>query len=185
MSSTKDPYLAPSLGWKSKSGRAGWALVYLLFFRFSPRPFFGWRAFLLKAFGARIGLKNFIYPKAIIWAPWLLETSDVVTIADGVEVYNPGGVFLRHHSIVSQGALLCGASHDFNSTDFPMVWKPIVLEPYAWVCARAIVLPGVTIGAGAVLGAGAITSRDLEPMGVYAGNPARRVGTRTAELSLD
>ena len=63
-----------------------------------------------------------------------------------------------------------------------MIWKPIVLEPYAWVCARAIVLPGVTIGRGAVLGAGAVTGKNLESLGVYAGKPALRVGTRTLTM---
>jgi putative colanic acid biosynthesis acetyltransferase WcaF len=143
---------------------------------------FFWRSWLLRCFGAKIGRDCFFYPKATIWAPWLLEAADVVTVADGVEVYNPGGVVLDHHSIVSQGAFLCGASHDFNDVGFPMIWKKITLEPYAWVCARAVVMPGVTVGVGAVLGAAAVTSKNLESMGVYVGNPARRVSTRTAEL---
>jgi putative colanic acid biosynthesis acetyltransferase WcaF len=56
-----------------------------------------------------------------------------------------------------------------------------VLEPYAWVCARAIVLPGVTVGRAAVLGAGAVAGKNLEPRGVYAGNPAKKVGERKTD----
>ena len=55
---------------------------------------------------------------------------------------------------------------------------PIDIGAYAWICARAIVLPGVVCGDGAVLGAGAVTSKDLEKWTVYAGNPAREVGSR-------
>jgi putative colanic acid biosynthesis acetyltransferase WcaF len=133
----------------------------------------------LRRFGAKIGARNLIYPSARIWAPWLLETEAVVTIGPEAEVYNPGGVFLQHHSIVSQNALLCGASHDYNSAAFPFQSKRIVLEPYAWVCARAIVLPGVTLGEGSVLGAGSVTARSLDAWSVYAGNPARRTSQRT------
>jgi putative colanic acid biosynthesis acetyltransferase WcaF len=139
---------------------------------------FTWRACLLKLFGARLGQKNFIYPGAKIWAPWLLKTGDVVTIADRAEVYNPGGATLEHHAIISQAAYLCGATHDCDDPSFPMTWKAIIVGPYAWVCARAIVLPGVEIGEGAVLGAGAVTSRSLEAWSVYAGNPAVKVRTR-------
>jgi len=67
-----------------------------------------------------------------------------------------------------------------------MIWKPITLEPHAWVCARAVVLPGVVVARGAVLGAAAVTGRNLAPLGVYAGNPARQVSTRTlAAVSVE
>ena len=59
-----------------------------------------------------------------------------------------------------------------------MVSAPITIERYAWVCARASVMPGVTIGEGAVLGLGSVASRDLEPWSVYAGLPARKIRER-------
>lgn len=137
-----------------------------------------WRCFVLRMCGARLGRNNFIYASARIWAPWQLETEDVVTIARDAWVYNVGGVKLGSHAIVSEGAFLCGATHDFHDAGFPLVSKPIEVGAYAWICARAVVLPGVTCREGAVLGAAAVTSKDLEPWTVYAGNPARRVGAR-------
>lgn len=139
--------------------------------------------FVLRLFGAKIGKANFIYPNAIVWAPWLLETEDVVTIGPNTEIYNPGGVYLGHHTIVSQDAYLCGATHDYNSIEFTYLAKRIETKPYAWICARAIVLPGVICGEGAVLGAGAVTSKDLEPWTVYAGNPAVKVKYRKSNIS--
>lgn len=175
-----DPFHRPTFGILARLRRLTWHVAYLVGFRFSPTPFHGWRCLILRVFGARIGKANYIYPTARIWAPWLLETGDVVTIAHGVEVYNPGGVRLAHHTIVSQHAYLCGATHDFDSRNFDYVKKLISSEPYAWICAKAIVLPGVTCKTGSVLGAGAVASKDLEAWTVYAGNPCKAVRQRQA-----
>ncbi len=52
------------------------------------------------------------------------------------------------------------------------------LGPYSWICARATVSPGVNVGAGAILALGSVATRDLEPFGIYAGIPARKVKER-------
>jgi acetyltransferase-like isoleucine patch superfamily enzyme len=58
----------------------------------------------------------------------------------------------------------------------------IVIEDYAWLGPRVIVLPGVTIGRGCVIAAAAVVTRDAEPFGVYAGVPARRIGERAEDV---
>jgi len=175
-----DPLMRPMQSAGSKLRRALWKVAWTVLCRPTPNPLHRWRCLILRLFGARLGKNNFIYPSARIWAPWLLETGDVATIAPDVIVYNVGGVFIGHHAIVSEGSFLCGATHDFNDPDFPLVSKPVAIAPHAWVCARAVVLPGVTCGEGAVLGAAAVASKNLEPWTVYAGNPARPVGQRDA-----
>jgi putative colanic acid biosynthesis acetyltransferase WcaF len=155
-----------------------WQIVYVLLFRSSPRPLHAWRASLLRLFGARLGPHCHIYPRARIWAPWNLECEDAVAIADEAIIYNPARIELRSHSIVSEQAFLCGASHDYEDPRFPMIWAPILVERHAWICARACVHMGVKVGEGAVLGLGAVAADDLEPWTVYAGVPARRVRQR-------
>lgn len=167
-----DPYLRSMTTPANRAARVAWGLAYWLLVRYSPRPLHAWRAAVLRLFGARLGPHCHIYPGARIWAPWLLECEDAVGIADGAVIYNPGGVHLGSHSIVSQDAYLCGATHDCDDPAFPMIGRPIRLGRYAWVCARASVGPGVQLGDGAVLGLGAVAARDLEPWTVYAGNPA-------------
>jgi putative colanic acid biosynthesis acetyltransferase WcaF len=137
-----------------------------------------WRALIARAFGAQIGRHVHIYPRAKIWAPWMLTAGEYATIADGAEIYNAGGVTLGHHAIVSQDSFLCGATHDINDPEFPFVSRPISVDAYGWVCARAIVLPGVHIGAGAVLAAGAVARKNVPEWTVFAGNPAKQVSTR-------
>jgi putative colanic acid biosynthesis acetyltransferase WcaF len=119
-----------------------------------------------------------IYPSARIWAPWNLVCDDAAAVADGAEIYNPKQVHLGSHSIISQQAYLCGATHDINDPDFPMISAPIRIGAYAWVCARATVQMGVLVGDGAVLGLGAIATGNLEPWSIYAGIPARRIKDR-------
>ena len=86
--------------------------------------------------------------------------------------------YLESHCIVSQGAYLCGATHEYNHPDFRLVSFPMRVGAYAWICARAIVHPRVNIGVGAVLGLGSIATRDLEPFGVYSGIPAAKIKER-------
>lgn len=173
-----DPTLRPQFSFRNRAMRALWNVTYALLYRPSPRPAHAWRAALLKVFGAKLGAKCHFYPKGRIWAPWNLLCEDRVSLADDAELYNPSPFFLGSHAIVSQGAYVCGATHTYNHPDFPLVSAPMRLGAYSWVCARAIVSPGVNLGNGAILGLGSIATRDLEPFGVYAGVPAKKVKER-------
>jgi putative colanic acid biosynthesis acetyltransferase WcaF len=175
---SSDAYKRPVFSTSSKIKRLVWQITWILLCRYTPNQLHSWRCFILRLFGAKIGKSNFIYPSCKIWAPWLLETEDVVTIGPGVEVYNPGGVFLGHHSIISQDAYVCGATHDYNSEDFTYLSKKISIQSYAWICARATVLSGVTCQEGSILAAAALTSKDLEAWTVYGGNPAKKIKER-------
>lgn len=181
---SSDAYERPIFSTKNKIMRLLWQLCWLFFCRWTPAPLHSWRIFILRLFGAKIGKTNFIYPNCKIWAPWLLETEDVVTIGPGVEVYNPGGIFLGHHAILSQDAYICGATHDYNSSDFTYMMKKIVIESYVWICAKAIVLPGIHCSEGSVLAAGAVAVKDLNKWSVYGGNPAKFLKTEQCSYKL-
>jgi putative colanic acid biosynthesis acetyltransferase WcaF len=173
-----DPYLQPMTSLSSRLARAAWGIVCLLLFRPSPRPCHAWRAFLLRCFGARLGSHCHIYPRARIWAPWNLRCGDAACIADDAEVYNHAPVTLDSHAIVSQQACLCSATHDMHDAAFPIVARPIRIGRRAWVCARATVMPGVSLGEGAVLALGSVATKDLAPWTIYGGLPARQIGMR-------
>lgn len=173
-----DGYLRPVFPFADKLRRYCWTIVWCVFCRWTPNPMHKWRIWFLRLFGAKIGASNFIYPTCRIWAPWLLQTGEVAAIGPGAEIYNPGGVRMGHHAVISQQAFICGATHDYNSEAFTYIKKEIVIESYAWIGARAIVLPGVHCAEGSVLGAAGLATRDLEPWTVYAGNPARPVKAR-------
>jgi len=161
----------------NRMARQCWNIVQALPFRLSPRPCHAWRAFLLRAFGARLGVRCHVYPGAVIWAPWNLECGDDVCIADAAEVYNPVLISLGARAVISQGAYLCAASHDYTSDAFPLTTGPVTIAAGAWVAARAIVLMGVTVGEGSVIGAGSVVTKDVPPGTVCAGNPCRVIKT--------
>jgi putative colanic acid biosynthesis acetyltransferase WcaF len=74
---------------------------------------------------------------------------------------------------VAQEAYLCTASHDFHKPAQPLTVSPIVIEQDAFIGARAFVLPGVSIGRGALVGACSVVTRPVPPHATVAGNPAR------------
>lgn len=178
-----DPYLRPAFSRRNRFKRLLWAIVWLFLYRPSPRPMHAWRAMLLRLFGATMGPKCHFYPASKIWAPWNLVCADQVTAADGADIYNPAPMHFGSHAIVSQGAFLCGATHDYNSAAFPLLAYEMHFGAYCWICARAMVAPGNNVGEGAVLGLGSVATRSLEPWTVYAGNPAvaRKARIRTRE----
>ena len=101
-----------------------------------------------------------------------------MTAGDGAVIYNPAPITFGSHAILSQEAYVCGATHDYNDPGFPLMAFTMSFGPYAWICARASVAPGVNIGEGAVLGLASVATRNLEPWTVYAGSPAVKVKER-------
>lgn len=174
----RDPTLAPAFPLTDRMRRAIWGTAWWLLYRPSPRPFHEWRSLLLRLFGARMGATCHFYPRSRIWAPWNLVCEDRVSVGDDAELYNPSPLWMGSHCIVSQGAYICGATHEYNSPEFRLVHFPMRLGAYSWICARATVNPGVNVGAGAILALGSVATRDLEPFGIYAGIPARKVKER-------
>jgi putative colanic acid biosynthesis acetyltransferase WcaF len=160
------------------AARVAWMLALPLF-RLSPRPFFAWRRFLLRLFGARVGRQVHIYGSATIYFPWNLDIGDWSSIGERVLVYNLGPVTIGRHVTVSHQAHLCAGTHDHARADMPLLKPPINVGDQAWICADAFLGPGVTVGEGAVVGARAVVTRDVAAWQIVAGNPARTIGTRS------
>lgn len=166
------------LSWKNKLGRALWNTVCCLLFRTAPFSVLnGWRAFLLRCFGAKFKGKVYIHRTARIWAPWNLEM-DTTVLAKNVTCYNVDKVKIGYCAVVSEGVYLCTASHNITSSKHSLITAPIVIEDQAWVAVEAFVGMGVTIGQGAVVGARGCVFRDVEPWTVVGGNPAKFIKKR-------
>ncbi len=169
-----DPRVYKSrLSLSNRVARVLWGMVWIILYRPSPTPFFWWRRILLRCFGATVGVKANPYPRCSIWAPWNLTMGAHSCLANDVDCYSVDKIVLGEFATVSQQAMLCTATHDYNAPDFRLVTRPIVIGPRAWVGARAFVGPGVNVGEGAVIGAMSAVFKEVEPWSVVAGNPAQ------------
>jgi maltose O-acetyltransferase len=93
-----------------------------------------------------------------------------------------GGLRIGDNVSLSPGVWVLTDQHDPHDPLFPETLAPVEIGDYAWLGSRAMVLPGVTIGEGAVVAAGAVVTRDVPPYTVVGGVPARPMGTRSREL---
>ncbi len=168
----------PSFSLRHRLTRLAWNITWGLFASWTPPVMRPWRRFLLRLFGAKISPTALIYGTAKIWFPTNLTVGDYACIGGGATIYCMAPITLGAGSLVSQGAYLCAGTHDIDDPDFQLATAPIVVGERAWIAAEAFVGPGVTIGPGAVLGARAVAFRDLDPWGVYVGNPAKRTRAR-------
>lgn len=160
-----------------------WTFVWLILFRPTPKFFNVWRVFLLRLFGCRVSGRPFVAASAIVKMPWNLQLDDRACLGPGSEVYNLGLVTLGARSTIAQHAYLCAGSHDLSHPNLPLVVGTIEVGSDAFIGARAFLLPGISIGVGAVVGACAVVTRDVPPWTVVAGNPARPIGERSINAS--
>ena len=149
-----------------------WVLVRCLFFAPSlPMPS-ALRVFWLRWFGAKIGKGVVIKPQVKITFPWKLEMGDHVWLGEECWLLNLERITIGSNVCISQRAFLCTGSHNYKSPAFDLIVKPIQVEEGAWIGAGAWVGPGIRVGTHAVLTAGSVATSDLQPFGIYQGNPA-------------
>jgi putative colanic acid biosynthesis acetyltransferase WcaF len=181
---TEAPYLgqdcASPYSRREILGRELWALVQATVFRWSPRAWHGFRARLLRLFGAEIAdpARVVIFPTARVTFPWLLTLEPRAMVAPRVRLYNLARITLRRGANLSQGCHLCAGTHDFHRWSMPLTAKPIVIGENAWLAADVFVGPGVTVGELAVVGARSVVVRDLPPRQVCVGHPCRPIKDR-------
>ncbi|MFN0088485.1 MAG: WcaF family extracellular polysaccharide biosynthesis acetyltransferase [Blastocatellia bacterium] len=155
-----------------------WLVVSLLLFRLCPFRFFALKRTMLRWFGAKVGAGVVIKPDVRITFPWKLTLGDHVWLGEGSWILNLAPITIESHACISQRAFLCAGSHDYKSPTFDLRVLPITIERGAWIGACAWVGPGVRVGSHAVLTANSVAATDLEPFGIYQGNPAQFIRPR-------
>lgn len=152
--------------------RVLWMVSWLVLARFTPPPLRGWRRWVLRAFGAKVGKGARVHASVSIWLPANLELGDHALIGPGARLYNQGRITVGERTVVSQRAHICASTHDVHDPLFQLVLRPVTIGAGCWIAAEAFVGPGVTMGDRSVLGARAALFSDTEPDAIYSGNPA-------------
>jgi len=152
--------------------RALWYFINIFFFLNPLNPFSAFKVWLLKLFGAKVGVGVIIKPSVSIKYPWLLRLGSHCWIGENVWIDNLVMVSIADQVVLSQGAMLLTGSHDYKKTNFDLIVGEIIIEEGAWIGAKAIVCPGVSCGTHSVLAAGSVATNNLAPYTIYQGNPA-------------
>ena len=149
-----------------------WILASQFLFRLCPFKLSGLKCAVLRAFGAKVGRGVVIKPRVTITFPWKLKLGNNVWLGEECWLLNLAPIVIGSHVCISQRAFLCTGNHNYKSPAFDLITKAISVEQGAWIGAGAFVGPGVTVGNHAVLAAGSVATKKLEPFGIYHGNPA-------------
>ena len=171
----------PSFSLGNRLVRSVWMLAWLLLARWTPPPLHGWRALVLKAFGAKMGRNCRVHGSVDIWLPANLELGDNVLIGPGARLYNQGKITIGNETIISQRAHICASTHDVADPNFQLVLRPVAIGSSCWVAAEAFVGPGVKMGDGSVLAARGALFEPTEEWMIYRGNPAVKLKPRARQ----
>lgn len=165
-----------------------YALIKAFFIEYLPNsilpsiPFWNIRKSVLKTLGLKIGKHSFIMKDNYIMNTNRLNVGNDTHINRGCLIDARGGITIQNSVSISHNVSIITGSHDVQSPIFMGVFKPIIIEDYVWIGANATILQGVKVGKGAVISAGAVVTKDVEPYSIVAGVPAKTIGKRTTDL---
>lgn len=136
--------------------------------------------------GLRIGVETHLSMRLFFTgyhSRCLVEIGDNCVLNREIYMDGRAGVYIGNNVNVSFQACLLSLHHDHNAPDFGAVGAPVVIKDHVWIGARAIILPGVTVGEGAVVAAGAVVTRSVPDYAVVGGVPALVIGKRNRDLA--
>ena len=121
-----------------------------------------------------------LYHPLVFYGPEALDIGDNTSIAAFVHIWCGGRVTIGANCMIGSHVSISSLTHDYREAEMikTMVAKPVVIEDGVWIGSHAAILPGVTLGRGAVIGAGAVVTRDVPAYAIVYGVPAKVMGRR-------
>ena len=141
------------------------------------------RKSILRLLGCKIGKNVALYHGFEIRDPKKLIISENTIIGFKSVLDARCGLFIGKNVNFSSEVMIWTLQHEYNSSDFSSSGGKVIIEDYVWISARAIILPGITVGKGAVVAAGAVVTKDVPPYTMVGGIPAKVIGKRTENLT--
>lgn len=143
------------------------------------------RKILYRIFKVKIGKKSYIYAGCEIRKPNNISIGEGTIIGHRNILDGRNGIKIGNYVNFSTEVWIWTMQHDHRDPLFTSVGGPVEIDDYAWVSCRTIILPGVKIGKGAVVSAGSVVTRSVEPYQIVGGIPAKVIGERTQDLRYD
>ncbi|TAM69466.1 MAG: acyltransferase [Microbacteriaceae bacterium] len=140
------------------------------------------RRFFYRRAGLKIDGTSSLHWRAGFYAPENIVIGRFCTIGDTSFLDGRSGLTIGDRVNLGSHVSIYTRQHEVDSRDFAEIGAPVTIGNYAWVSSHSIVLPGVTIGDGAVIAAGAVVTKDVAPYTLVGGNPARYIRDRSHDL---
>jgi len=146
---------------------------------------------IVRIFWYRRVLGFSIGPRVAVLLGCRFDSSKKLTVGQGAVINEKcridtrGHVYIGANASLSSEVVVLTASHRPNSDGFEGYTADTRIEDHSWIGTRAILMPGVTIGRGAIVAAGAVVTKNVAPLEIVAGIPARRIGVRRSSLSYE
>jgi acetyltransferase-like isoleucine patch superfamily enzyme len=140
------------------------------------------KCFYINFLGADIGVGSNIFMGAWFDSRNNFKMGKNSIINQKCRLDNRGGLTIGNNVSISAEVCILTADHDLQSPLFLGRCCPVIIEDYVFIGTRAMVLPGVTLGKGCAVAAGAVVTKDVEPFTIVGGVPARYIGNRTESL---
>ena len=128
--------------------------------------------------GMKIGRGSAIHMGAKFHDPKGIKIGRDTIIGEQVVLDGRGSLTIGDHVDFATGVMVYTAEHDVHDPDFKARVEPVIIEDYVFIGPRSIILPGVKIGKGAIVAAGAVVSKDVEPFTIVGGVPAKHIKER-------
>lgn len=160
-------------------------LITLLLQYVAKAPSHAFRLWAYRLVGMTIGERAHIYGGLEVREPDRVEIGGASIVGHNVILDGRSGIKIGKNVNISSEAAIWTLQHDPQSPSFGTTGGQVVVDDRAWLSFRCTVLPGVHIGEGAVVAAGSIVTKDVEPFTIVAGIPARKIGVRTRDLDYD
>ena len=140
------------------------------------------RRLVYRLFGVRIGRGSIIHWQTRFFQPSGIEIGEYCNIGNGAFLDGRRGLKIGNCVATGSEVMIYTLQHDIDSPTFEVAGGPVEIGDYVYIGPRAIILPNVRIGRGAVVGAGAVVTQDVPEYAVVGGVPARFIRERAHDL---
>jgi len=163
---------------KSKITVQLWWIVQGTLFALSPQFFYGWRRFLLRSFGAKIGKGVLLRSSVKVTYPWNIEIGDYSWIGEDNVLYSLGKIKIGSNVALAHKVYINTGGHEYDKISFDIFSKPVVIEDECWLTNDVYVAPGVTIGKGSIIAARSSVLKSMPGGKICVGTPAIAIKDR-------